>query len=221
MNYRDIARSLIILLNILFAPLGLTLHRIKTSVRASQLPQRHFDGCKVLSDRFELLSVLPKEGKIAEVGVAAGNFSAEIIRVSQPTILYLVDAWEDVAYQSGLEEVQRRFAQEIADGSVVIKRGKSSDIMGTLPTAYFDWVYIDTSHSYDDTINELRACLSILKPGGRIAGHDFCTGNPYAALPYGVISAVYEFCGEFDWRFEYVTLDCDGYFSFCLKKIDQ
>jgi predicted O-methyltransferase YrrM len=172
----------------------------------------------VLSNRGELLRAL-RGGTIAEIGVANGDYSAEILGLNKEAILHLIDAWDSDRYSKGFERVQTRFAAEIAARSVILHRGRAVDILPTLANRSFDWLYLDTSHQYVETVKELRLCESLVKDSGRIAGHDFCTGNPYHGLPYGVIQAVYEFCAERRWSFEYITLDGDGYFSFCLKRI--
>ena len=101
-------------------------------------------------------------------------------------------------------------------GRVAIRQGLSLDVLSSLPAQSFDWVYLDTVHDYETTAQELVACARVTKE--RIAGHDFCIGNPYSKLPYGVIQAVFEFCRTHVWRFEYITLDGSGYFSFCLRR---
>jgi hypothetical protein len=161
---------------------------------------------------------MPADGVVAEIGVADGDFSAEILRLNKPATLYLIDSWESARYRGGLEYIRTRFAEEIKGGSVILNRGRSIDILATLPEKSFDWLYLDATHEYTDTLKELHLCRSIVKDGQYIAGHDFCLGNPHSAIPYGVIRAVYEFCLETNWGFEYITLDRDGYFSFCLHK---
>lgn len=65
--------------------------------------------------------------------------------------------------------------------------------------SFFDWVYIDTDHSYCTTWNELLLCNKKVKPDGLIVGHGFCTGNVVTPVPYGVIEAVNKFCVEYNW----------------------
>jgi predicted O-methyltransferase YrrM len=212
------------LINYGLRPFGLALKRTHSSnpvpppmpLIIPNLPQTFFADCRVLSSRSDLLKALPQGGIVAEIGVADGDYSADLLTHNRPTILHLVDAWDSERYKRGVESVQSRFALEIASGSVRIHRGRSVDVLPKLDKKSFDWLYLDTSHTYADTSQELRLCVSLVKDGGRIAGHDFCTGNPYSTLPYGVIQAVYEFCIEYKWRFEYITLDGDGHFSFCL-----
>jgi Methyltransferase domain len=210
------------LINYGLRPAGLALH--KTSPTAApgpstvrDLPQFCFVDCRVLSNRSELLKALPRGGVVAEIGVADGDYSVEILSLNQPATLHLVDTWGSERFSDGFERVQSRFAREIAAGSVVVHRGRSVDILPGLAGKLLDWLYLDTTHAYADTAQELRLCESLVKDGGRIAGHDFCTGNPYSGVPYGVIQALYEFCLEHQWSFEYVSLDGNGYFSFCLK----
>lgn len=175
----------------------------------------------MLSNRSELLKALPRGGVVAEIGVADGDYSSKIFSLNEPAYLHLIDAWDTERYSQGLERVQSKFAREIAAGSVMLHRGHSVDILPTLANKSFDWLYLDTTHEYTDTIQELRLCASLVKDGGHIAGHDFCTGNPYIGLPYGVIQAVYEFCAEYRWGFEYIALVDDGHFTFCLKQISH
>jgi hypothetical protein len=202
---------------------GFRLHRIPSYPSwklplVSALPQHCFANCRVLASRTELAKAMPRSGVVAEIGVANGDFSTDILSFNAPSALYLVDSWENARYQQGFEYIQSRFAQQIKAGAVILNRGRSIDILPTLPVKSFDWLYLDTTHEYTDTLQELYLCESIVKDGGYIAGHDFCVGNPYSAIPYGVIRAVYEFCTERNWGFEYITLDSDGDFSFCLQQ---
>ncbi|MGO8484993.1 hypothetical protein AB9F39_38295, partial [Rhizobium leguminosarum] len=53
-----------------------------------------------------------------------------------------------------------------------------------------DWAYIDTDHSFELTWQELLICEKKVKRTGRIAGHDFCTGNKVKPIVYGVVEEV-------------------------------
>jgi hypothetical protein len=179
------------------------------------LPASFFVECRVLANRLDLLDTIPKTGVVAEIGVADGDFSAEIIARAQPAILHLIDAWDSDRFAAGLARVHSKFHTDISCGSVVVHQGLSVDVLPTLAAKSFDWMYIDTTHDYVETIQELHLCAGLVKDGGRIAGHDFCTGDPdpYSACPYGVIRAVYEFCLASVWAFEFITLDGNGHFS--------
>jgi len=59
---------------------------------------------------------------------------------------------------------------------------------------FFDFVYIDTSHFYEDTKAEIKAYLPLVKKGGVIGGHDY--GRNVRAAHQGVKIAVDEYFGE-------------------------
>lgn len=194
---------------------------VKDRMPQTELELRHTWKCRVLPHRNALLDLLPKDGLVAEIGVAFGRFSAEILKRTRPRELHLIDAWEGDRYGAGLAEIEARFRNDISDGRVRIHRGNSVDVLRALPPDSFDWVYIDTNHKFETTAEELRLCESLVRDGGQIAGHDFCTGNVIDAIPYGVVEAVTAFCKERDWCFRYLTVESRGHFSFSLQRIQN
>src|SRR5205814_719786 len=139
---------------------------------------------------------------------------------TKPRKLHLIDAWADARFHVGLmSAVQQAFEAEIRAGSVEIHRGLSTEVLPTFEAAYFDWVYIDTDHSYETTRAELALARTKVKAVGIIAGHDFTMGNWIDGIRYGVIEAVREFCLEHTWEIRYLTAQADGYDSFALREI--
>lgn len=200
-----------------------TLEERRAIKRASAqviLQPQHVEGGTLLPTRERLLELLPKEGVVAEIGVAFGDFTEEILRRSAPSRLHLIDAWGSERYREGLRLIEEKFADRIAHGGVEISRGLSTDVLTTFPDRYFDWVYIDTDHSYKTTRQELQICAAKVKIEGRICGHDFTSGNVLTPVPYGVIEACNEFCVQDGWRYEFLTLEPHGHFSFCLRRLD-
>jgi hypothetical protein len=190
----------------------------KGEVRVVLGPQHTAQG-RLLPTRDALLDVMPKQAVAAEIGVSRGDFTAQILERCDVQRLHLVDAWEGTRYAGDLDVVLGRFAQAIAKGVVEIDRGLSETVLAAFPDAYFDWVYIDSDHSYEVTVRELDICRRKVKPGGMIAGHDFCKGNIAKRLPYGVIEAVNEFCVAYHWTYAYLTLESHGHFSFCIRPL--
>ncbi|MEX0773138.1 MAG: class I SAM-dependent methyltransferase, partial [Balneolales bacterium] len=86
---------------------------------------------------------------------------------------------------------------------------------------YFDWIYIDTDHSYETTRDELRLYASKVKQGGIIAGHDYVKGNWITTYRYGVIEAVHEFCVNNDWELIYLTAEPIENQSFAIRRTLQ
>ena len=193
--------------------------RLAAKVPQFDLDNCHTENCRVLADRQELLKRLPRHGVAAEIGAAFGDFTAEILKLAAPSKLHLIDAWDTERYRQGMETIKEKLPAEIAAEKVVLNQGYSTDILAQFDDDYFDWVYIDTNHSYRTTYQELLLSARKVKPDGLIAGHDFCTGNAAKALPYGVVEACAEFCVKFGWQHRYLALDPGGHFSFCLARM--
>lgn len=185
-----------------------------------RLGERHMRHCQLVLDREALLDRLPHWGTVAELGVDRGDFSARILERTEPRTLHLVDTWETSRYHAGLyDQTRERFAAEIASGRVRIHRKASLDAAADFAPGHFDWVYIDTDHSYVTTARELRRYAPKIRPGGLIAGHDYVMGNWVSGYRYGVIEAVHEFCVEDGWELAFLTADQTESPSFAIRRI--
>lgn len=158
---------------------------------------------------------------MAEIGVAFGNFSQEILKICAPQKLYLIDCWDDERFGAGAACVRDKFQQEIAEGVVEIKQGYSTDKLDEFWDGELDWTYIDTVHDYKTTKKELELCAEKVKDGGYICGHDYAKYNVYSRRDYGVYDAVNEFAVNNGWEFIYLTMEKHGLQSFCLKRIGK
>lgn len=191
----------------------------KRIMKKVYLEEAHTARCQVIPTRERMLDLIPKDGVAGEVGVAFGDFTAEILARIKPRKLHLVDLWGLERYSDGLKQINERFEPQIASGLVEVNRGMSVDVLAQMPDAYFDWLYIDTDHSYNTTLAELKLAARKVKSGGSIAGHDFCTGNVIGWVPYGVIEACNEFCVEDGWQYRFLTLEPHGHLSFGLERL--
>ena len=186
------------------------------------LGPEHVSGGKILANREMLLRELPHRAITAEIGVDQGDFSAKIMQFTKPSKLHLIDTWDTVRYNDiKARAVSSRFIKEINECKIVINRVKSIDAANQFPDGYFDWVYLDTTHSYIDTIKELYAYSEKIKTNGYIAGHDYTMGNWRKSLKYGVIEAVAEFCVKERWKLIYWTADFTEGNSFAIKRIND
>ncbi len=184
-----------------------------------QLGPEHTAGCELLPDRAALMARLPQGGIGAEIGVAFGDYTDVILAQNRPRTLHLVDAWDSDRYREGLAAIRARFATSIAEGAIAIHQGYSTEILARFADGMFDWIYLDTDHSYETTLAELRLAAPKLKPGGLLAGHDYCTGNVITPVPYGVVEACHRFCVEAGWRFRFIALEERGRNSFALARL--
>jgi hypothetical protein len=193
---------------------------ISNALPKYELTSRHLKNAKLLTDRQELLSLLPKHAVCAEIGVNEGDFSEEILRMTEPSKFYLVDAWDDPVYHNGLRDaVIKKFENEITKGQVEVRIGLSTNELPKFSDGVFDWVYLDTAHTYDVTIAELNILKTKMKPGGIIAGHDYVTGWWQGWFKYGVIEAVHELCVKENWEMLYLTTEVHQHRSFAIKKM--
>ena len=181
--------------------------------------------------RQDMATKLIKPGQVVcEIGVFMGEF-ARFLYSLEPSELVLIDpfdGWCSSGNQDGnnvintylpmvYENMRSGFAKNL---NIKLERGLSWDVLETYPNEYFDFCYIDSSHSYEGTKRELLLCAKKVKRGGIIAGHDYAINHLKCQHTYefGVQRAVAEFCAENGW--EIVALAFDGCVSFALKKID-
>lgn len=138
---------------------------------------------------------------VAEIGVDEGKFSQKIFEINAPENYHLVDVWGTDRFHDGkYEAVKNYFQEQINNEQVHIHKKLSTDAAFDFEDNYFDWIYIDTNHTYETTRDELRLYAPKMKKGGIIAGHDYVTGNWITTFRYGVVEAVHEFCVQFGWE---------------------
>jgi predicted O-methyltransferase YrrM len=203
-----------------------TLHDRRETLRGiprQDLAERHVANLKVFATRGQMLAHLPPGAVAAEIGVSRGKLTNAIMTINPPRKLHLVDVWNTERYNETLKNtVAESFAGAIDSGAVEINRGFSTEVGATFPDGYFDWIYIDTDHSYETTRKELAIYEPKMNAGGIIAGHDFVMGNWRDGIKYGVIEAVYEFCVGRNWELIYLTMESRSTNpSFAIRKIRE
>jgi hypothetical protein len=99
--------------------------------------------------------LLPRSGRIAEVGTQRGEFAQIILALSEPTELHLVD----LDFSSLAPALPQ-------DARVVLHAGHSHTVLQGFPDDYFDWIYIDADHSFDAVNRDANAAASKVRPGG-------------------------------------------------------
>ena len=179
----------------------------------------------LIDTRDNLLDLLPKKIKIAELGVFRGEFSEIILNKLEPSELFLVDIFppemcsgdkdgNNIVYDN-LEKYHEILTKKYKR-SKKVKVIKSTTIafLETIDDEYLDAVYIDADHSYDGVKNDLELSFKKVKTGGVIMGHDYTT----SMFP-GVVKAVDEFCVDNNLKINYLTGDgCPTYVI--IKEID-
>lgn len=194
----------------------------RESLPVIHLAQENVQNCRLVCNRNELLKQLPPNAVVAEVGVYMGDYAEEILKSSTPSHLYLIDSWQGPIFGPLKSQVEERFAKEIKDKKVTLLQQDSLEALKSFDDEFFDWIYLDSDHSYKHTKLELELVCKKIKKGGLICGHDYTKGVWEAWwFRFGVIEAVNEFCVNHGYEFAYLTLDKGGFFSYGIRKIQE
>ncbi|WP_185154288.1 class I SAM-dependent methyltransferase [Fulvivirga sp. M361] len=161
------------------------------------------------------MKIVPKESIGIELGVFKGEFAVQLLRVTQPKELHLVDLWwvgfgeyypdwgeytqfgklkTKDAYQQAVDLVDKNDT----DGVAKVHVGDDLKYLSTFEDGHFDWAYIDSSHAYEHTLKELMLLKDKVNPNGIIMGHDWRPDPD--SRHHGVYQAINEFCSEQGWK---------------------
>ena len=143
------------------------------------------------------LNLLPKNAVGVELGVCRGENASDILVASNPKKLYLVDTWDNKhalgwdgdpvqhmvnqSYRNHFKSIGCNyqnhvcslFSKQIEEGTVEVIKNDASAFLHTVEDNFFDWVFIDTSHHYEETFQTLSNAIEKTKIGGIIGMHDF------------------------------------------------
>jgi len=164
----------------------------------------------VLPVRSELPVLLNRRGLTgtgAEIGVAHGSFSEQILDRWRGRVLISVDPWQEFPAEAYADITNQR--QPVQDNVYEVARnrlatfGSRSDIWRTtslqaaerISPGALDFVYIDARHDYTSVLEDITAWYPKVRRGGVMAGHDYFDGQ-VAQGTYGVKTAVQEFFGR-------------------------
>jgi cephalosporin hydroxylase len=149
---------------------------------------------------------------VAEIGVRLGE-NACMISLRNPSKLYLVDPWIEKGgypHHSKNNEFFKIVTDVFADEeNTQILRQKSQDAVLLFEDDYFDVIYVDSGHTYDDVLRDLTLWSKKVKVGGFIVGDDyFGKENPddrvkWKQHSYGVIEAVADFIRDNKYKIYY------------------
>jgi O-methyltransferase len=177
---------------------------------------------KKIINRDELLKIFPKNMVCAEIGVLAGDYSKKIQSILEPKELHLIDHFSGKlisgdhngqnvkAYDLDQEYLNlKEYFKNIP--SIILKKGFSYDLLPEYSNDYFDFVYIDSDHTYEGTWRELELCFLKVKNGGYISGHDYSEEHFPECK-----KAIDEFCVKYHQEISWVTIE-DRMASFVIQ----
>jgi hypothetical protein len=164
----------------------------------------NWNSYKRQKERYEVIKKYLGRGSVgAEIGVYKGGFAEFLLAHCKK--LYLVDSW----YRGGgywqteipndsrvdtLISILQIHREEIHSGQIVPIVEYSVNFLRSMDDHYFDFLYIDASHRYETTKQELEVAIRKVKPSGYILGDDY-DADP-SSKQHGVYRAVNEFVEE-------------------------
>ena len=151
-----------------------------------------------------------KNPVVLEIGCDIGDTSQFLLDCNEGLKLYTIDPYDDYVDWNGnnlnerqklYEHVRERFAPY--DDRFKLYRLTSDDAVDEFQKEFFDFIFIDGLHTYDQLSKDCANYYSKLKPGGIFAGHDY-------TVIEGVNRAVNEFAAKHEKQI--LQGDCDTWF---------
>lgn len=150
----------------------------------------------------DMVNKFPSGSQFVEVGVYEGKSFAyllvEMINSGKQFDITAVDSFTFLDYHTN-ENILVVFKRNMTPAGDTFKiiNGQSDQSANNFEDKSLDFVFIDADHVYENVKKDIQAWLPKIKPGGIIAGHDYCEAHP------GVIQAVHEVFAD-DFNKEYL-----------------
>ena len=181
-------------------------------------PESSVDHKGIAEGRRWLLAHAKRGGIGAEFGVFRGHFAAVIADELKPRKLYLVDPWrldgerfgwgpdpytnyDQLTTEQAMLDTKHRLSPFEAQTEIHYIEGYDTDFCAQLAASgeKLDFVYIDTAHTYEQTMLELGAIPPLMSRDGVILGDDWIPDPSHRH--HGVMRAVNEFLrNQTEWQ---------------------
>ena len=175
--------------------------------RELTIDQELLINCTFCESRITMLNYLPSNGIVAELGSYKGFFAEEIIKKATPIEFHIVD-------------ITFKFfkSEELLKSNMVVKhQGLTIDVMKSFNENYFDWIYIDAGHTYEDVKADIEASKHKVKPGGFLIFNDFAHISPNLSR-FGVMQAVIEFVNNENWPVRFFAFNAFGLYDIAIQR---
>lgn len=127
--------------------------------------------------------------KIAEIGVYQGGTAKFILENCNIDSYWAIDQWQvlDKKHQSSFQfrhtetEWHDFFIMNcklmVSHSKLHLVRTSSKEAAAIFENEFFDLVFIDASHYYEDVIQDIALWSPLVREGGIISGHDYGLGH--------------------------------------------
>lgn len=203
-----------------------------------ELTTKHFQGAKLFANRKDMIRDLPvpKDGVVAEIGVAYGIFSEEMINVFRPRTFVAVDIFDlhNIPVLCGEKTAERfqgknhrqyyehrmqQFNLQSSGVEMRIHEGDSSLQLAKEPDDSIDLIYIDAAHHYEGVMRDATVAMQKVKRHGYIIFNDYIMYDHYANVPYGVVQVVNEICVKENWKVVSFALQTQMFCDICIQRM--
>ena len=177
-----------------------------------------------------LFKKMPTKGIVCEIGIYKGKFSQKIQKISRPKEHHMIDCWAPLCDPSGEVVISQKeqdkffrfvstsFKKLVKKKKCIIYKEYSRKIVSKFPDFFFDWVFVDGSHKYEDALEDLTLYYPKVKMNGFICGHDYLNKTGKQLGPFGVIEAVTKFLSKnLNLKLDYLTSEKSP--SYGIRKI--
>ena len=124
--------------------------------------------------------------QVAEIGVYRGDFARTLLQACPAlTRYYMIDPWKHLADwnkpanhpDDQLESYYREAMSktDFASGKRVVLRGKTVEVIGSIPDETLDFAYIVGDHTLRGITIDMVSLYPKVRTGGFLCGDDFCS----------------------------------------------
>ena len=170
------------------------------------LPAELWSECRVCGSREELVGLLPRHGRVAEIGTDTGSFARHILKAAEPRELHVIDI-----------DLSRLDHAVATDPRVTAHRGDSATVVAGFAEASFDWIYVDGDHSLAGVSRDADAAAAKVRPGGFLVFNDFAHVDLDLGT-YGVHTAVMAFAARRLWPIAWMAYAPNGLYDIALRR---
>ncbi|WP_336816755.1 class I SAM-dependent methyltransferase [Burkholderia gladioli] len=203
-----------------------------THVNFPALEKKHIEGARLFANRADMVGFLGRlGGVVAELGVAAGDFSQFMLEKLIPKKFVAIDLFDMHKYpmiwgkpsselfnnMTQIDFFRNRFAKY--GDRVIADEGPSYDVLEKYEDASFDLIYVDAGHDYESCKRDAEVSGRKIRRDGLIVFNDYVLYDPFGDGPYGVVQAVNEMVVGGGWRVVGFALEKNMFCDIAIQRV--